>query len=634
MRRVWQIADLEDQSKEQSVLNFFKVKLIDPFYKICLRDKGTKIRLVDLLEDNILFGKDYNPDRAPMPDTAGDMLVKDKYGAERFRIITRLTTLYMGWHFVGWHEKIPADLVFLDIKMHEVKDISDSLDGLETQIMHEYLGALNKYSNAFDTKNLNTFREMGGVVLFGKIIRLQKRLANSRNYPDPFPIIIIQTASEAIDKFSALEYAFPDRVKVVSKPNIGNDFFELVLTQRIKQLVSAGSIDPLKIQRCLQLVESSFPLNCKDYKKIFNMQLNSGKESWSFASLFPWICSDLVAAEDLDQVKEITKSLWGYVADADWTRQLYSFFESCPVKQLTHPTQNFTDCHDDSWIGRLQDFVDKAEQIPQAVVSQLPPFMYEAYRNGRHDTNQDVLSSLCSLLQQLPSSRKQIEAIVSSYDPTCTSRGSLSPDDMKCSCSAWTVCALEAEKQRFRKKSAIINIKQILDATAKQYKVTIRKCNTWSVDLQECYGDEVVNDMIKEIKANEIELSFRVKLRYCYFPWSSLKSLIQQIFVKCLELGETVSAEVGLYYSDQTGTVLLILQMNSNFSDLENASFSGDGLFDDAIRSLKCWCKIHIANGTIERNVYMPKEVGTRTATSGNGTRYVIGISAARERTN
>jgi len=612
MSRIWQIMEMDDQAS--NCLEFIERDFINPLNQF----KG--------ILKGIINDKEF------LIDTELISLNEKK----RPPLFAYQTTIAHAWNYIKNLNKFPVDIIFLDIKMHEYEDQLDRYNSLkdikkqEENIFMEYKQTLNKYSTAFDTLDeisIHEFREMGGIVVFGKIMRIIRNIESiKKEYPDPFPIIVIQTASIKINTFSSFEYAFPDYVRVIDKgrDNIDNNHlfnfestaqkniyerYENIRNERIHQLVLSGNIDPLKLHECLIHIEKNFPLNLEIHNNIIKTPLNYNTNGWLFVTLFPWVCSELAKIQTYDDIKKITNPLWSYVSYSNWPKGLYNFFENVntPIKLLTHPKQDYEGglC---KWGKRIEDLTQTAYDVKKCLLDSLPSFIKYTYEKDLIGINQYYLKPLYEILKILPETPESFNDMVATiykcekfFDKFCGD-----------TCLGYCVCKLEDIKFQFRRMSRpYLNIKEILKNKDKKFSFMIDTEDKWNI-------------------SSNLE-----QFEKLYFPWKSLESLIEQIFNKYKEqtkkIGKYKKVKINIKYNSKNNLLNLIIITPSNLFHLDSEMFDGKGLFDTALQSLNSWCKIYIASNGKERDVHMPEKIGTKNTNFFEGIRYTIGIPVVKK---
>lgn len=640
VKRMWQIMELEDQPSHQTKCKeFFEENVVASFLKEH-KINGAIIKLIDLLPADILVPSDY--DLSPPQGSVNTIVDKNEKNKKRCPIYTRDNTLEKGWKYVELIKRIPIDLILLDIKMNEYEEVDVKTDEAERKILKEYTDALIDENTAFKKMGaggLSEFREMGGCIVFGKIMRILKADV-MRPYSDPPPIIILQTASRAIDYFSVLEYSFPDLVRVVGKPEVTSSFYRKPLMERIRQLIENGNINPLSLEKCLEILCSSenYPLSLEICKEIFCTPLNSDEDGWIFGTLFPWVCSDILRYFDnITSVNKLIEEICSLISGSDWTAELWMYWNSkqTPVKILSHPPDSVNTGAKSPWDKSFKDIVTmkRAGEIKPAILKCLPHFMMDVFNNNStaEKLNQQIIARICRKIAHLPENQNDFEKALEEMS-FCfeIEQRTYESDDCKntTSCSSRAICDFWNIKNHARGCGEPLHkFVDILNENIVDTKFTIGLYN-------ENHLPFFINPAEQLLKIDDHKFKCEDKeFEYIYFPWDSFKNMIIEIKKKVKEqVDELSTMNAGIYYKSNNNKLFIILNpVKLKFVGLEKSIFKGNGTFDEKIQSLKYWIKMYIAYNNVERVVYMQPDLGKRKPLGANegfkGTRYIIEIT-------
>lgn len=666
MKRIWQIFHLEDQPSKK---DYSVIAISDKILSV-LRDtveiNKQIISIKGLLEKGgYYFGEDdFYWNSEDIFIQVEDMIQKNEnfmskqkrriinqqnFYDYRFPIYYISTILSDGWSMIDIFDKMNVDIIILDIKMHQVAKTNNKLDHDDSEIMESYLNQLSNPKDVFSTKNLKLFREMGGIVIFGKLMRI---LRNKKHQP----IIVIQTASSVIDQYSSLEFAFPDYVIVTSKIQTDNQndqtiFYHSLFDRVIKNMFENGEISSFKLEECFQYILDNLPSeDVEYYKNAINFNLDAKNDGWVFGALFPWIARDILFSNSKENIIEAVQPLKKYFLMNDWASELNVFFERLPLRFLTHPhPSNIQESlpeflnEEKDWNGNLEKLFEKGlnHNIRSTIFEKTPDFVKDAIRNPIKTMSHIQISEFAKYLSKIPDSNQKIVDHRRVFASTKTSQYPCIVDQTntdypckKISCDAYWLCKLENEKDKF-KGNPVKKIIELINLSMKKIP---------DVDVYQLRGiivpQEINNSIIEEIKiikiqdhfTRDIDHSYNTKIERCYIPWHILEELFSKIllFAKEKMISSAESPKVGfsILVSSEEKKLFFLINSNIVFPNLLEHSL-GNGTFDRCLRSLNYWVKIYIYSQKILRNIFLSKNIEyyPEIDRSINGTLYIISLS-------
>lgn len=631
MNRVWSIIEIEDQTKDITFLNEVNITFIQPYSS-------------HFNHDAYCVEKDFDiPEKGLNVTDSIDALEIIDYDNEdlRLKVFGRIASLSYAWNIFNMYLlDVPIDIISLDIKLNEADVVKT--DQLK-KIISEYKNSLSSRSDAYNQgdDNMEHFLRNGGMILWSRINRLiteKKKKGKSSILP---PLIIIQTASEAIDSFSVLEYAFPYSVKIISKKKAkeihnGKNLIQEVLELRIFQLINSGEIDLIKLKEVLQKIKS--PKYYENLAEIKLYSLNNEEEGWKFGTLFPWLYDKLTKRGEENNIQLVVNELEKYLVESDYTTQLYDFFESpeTAIAQFTHPLErdNRQNCN---YSGlSLRDLIeqDKVEEVNNDFKNNIPPLIKRLANKFEQNSTSDgfrnneiILEELIRAFVNRPMTRKEITDELEQLRTGEDCRLKIFKNQKE------ELRQIKVGRSEFRKHEIF---KAILSKNLDDMQSSIN-LSLYDFRKDNHYNENEFTENLLSITDSGIEID-NIEVSHIYFPWEQLDRLIQQILTKVKERSEyskkPLKIKVGLFYSNNKEKFYFIINPDLPFINLENAAFNSDRRFDPPINTLRSWCDIYIGSGSVERSTHLKPEVGTTFMEEEvySGTRYLVIIPAKLKR--
>ncbi len=660
MKKNWQIFHLEDQPSKS---DYAVISISDKILSCFKTEKiinGKNVSLKSLLESGgHVFGEDdfywesedvfnkveekKNEKEYFISTQKRRIINKNDPYDYRFPIYYIATTLSNGWSFVeSFIEKHNVDIIFLDIKLHEMAKTNTALDRIDRIILEEYLMKLSNSKDVFSTRNLDAFREMGGIIVFGKIMRSLKKIKRK-------PIVVIQTASTVIDQYSSFEFAFPDDVIVIRKiqnANGGNQtsFYDQIIERRIIKMLEKGEISANKLGVCLIKIMQLLPSEkVEDYNEIINTSLDSTTEGWVFGALFPWIAKEILQCENKKDLLEIIKPIQKFCHQNDWTYELNQFFERLPLRFLTHPHPNNRQTsleeffeEEIEWNGKLDELINSGleENIRKIIFDKTPSFILEAIKDPEKKLSYRPIITFSKYLEKIPFENKTILEHMKVYAEVKNPQNPCLVDKDLCKkteCNAYWLCKLENIKEKF-KGDPLTKVLEIINSSKDKFPgIPISIIDKLSIP-EEIIGSPNKIEIVKYGNNFQISIANEVKLERCYTAWDLLQELFENIILltqeKCGKEGKSPEIKFDVQYSPGHKKLLLIIKNNIDFINLQK-HFIGIGTFDRCLKSMKFWSKIYICSQKQIRNIFLSDDIESyrELEQSIDGTLYIILLS-------